>query len=478
MTALDGLVASATVGLAVRPVSFDGWPPELRPPVSGEVSAATVLDAAALMTAARRSQPTFSTGEPVPDPPDLPAPQTWRPGARGVVRQLLAERPEIVAAACKILVAHGAAVPIRELPELAAKAIAPGSPLRAVLAQAAGPRGRWLLGENPAWRGLLSAAEAVPVEADDDAWLHGDLDHRLAWLAARRSAEPDAARQALADVWGQQKTGEKSELLAVLATGLGPGDVPFLEQARVDRSAQVSKVAVRLLSHVPEGAFADRRAGLIAAHARVDKAFLGKPKLAVSEIPADPKDGIPEGAEHGVMSLIESTPLPLWYRVLGYHPPDLAKMAQTGVSFDAATAFFRAAVEQHDLDLVVQFFAAADQPWNKLQKGDLAGIPYNVRIELAKRTVDQADQSGIATAILWLGSPLPEAILDTCLAALARYPALLAFPEIAAALVAARPDQLARVRALADRVPDPQKPAAGRTLTYLTLLTRLNQELS
>jgi len=485
VSAVDELVAAATVGLAVREVEFETWPPELRPAAAApgadeQETAAAVLDAAALVTAAQRAQSVLAQDLwPIPDPPGEEPQRVLSPAATGALRQLLSANPTTLVAAVKIVADRGAALPVRELPELANKAISPGSGLRSLLAAAAGPTGRWLLNQNPRWRGLLAAERvkgpAVPTEAD---WLHGSPARRLAWLEEQRRADPAAGREALAAVWPQQKVDDKTNLLPGLMVGLGPDDVPFLETARKDRSKTVADVAIGLLAHIPTGAFADRRAALIREHFTVRKPFLGKPKLNVTELEADPGDGIPQGAEKGVLALITATPLPLWQAVLGHDPVDLAAMAQDGVSFDAASAFFRAAVQQGDSALMARLFTMAADPWQSVTPADVELLPYNVRIDLARQTLAGAGESGAYLVRSWLGSPLPAAILDDVLAAAAEHPESLAKPEMAAALTACSPAQIAKIRTISDQLADARKFAASRMLADLTLLIRLDQELS
>ena len=479
MTIRDNLIASATVGLGMKPADLDAWPAILRPEMAEESSASTTLDAAALLTVARRAAGALES-DPWPGgtPPVSPEPKPWPPAARGALRQLLSERAEIVAAALRVLANHQAGLPIRDLPELATKALAPGSPLRDVLATAAGPRGRWLLQQNPAWRPLISVAETSEPELDDDDWLHGSLTQRVAWLTHQRSLDAEAGRAALTSVWKQQKAAEKTALLTALATGLGPDDVEFLDDARTDRSSQVGQAARCLLARIPTGAYAERRAQMIASHFQLTKTFLGKPRLFVTELASDPKEGIAAGAEHGVVSFIATTPLALWASVLGYQPVELAGLTQTGVSFDAAKAFLSAASLQRDPEVLEQMIAAMPDPWDLISPEDLASLPYDTRMKITRRAIGELEQNGVTKAIAWLGSPLPVEIIDDCLDAIAGFPQILDSAQTGPALLASRPDQVAKLHLIAETAPDPHQNAARRALQYLTLLSRLDQELS
>ena len=482
MSVVDDLVAAATVGLGVRSVDFTRWPEELRPPegVAAE-DAGTALDVAALAAVARRSGGGLAADQwAAPVPPDLSAVKPWSPAARGILRQLGEQRPEIVAAAVRIVASHGAAWPIREVPELAVKALQPGSPLRAVLAQAVGAQGQWLLAQNPAWRVLLRGVEAAGTGAEptDDEWLHGSLGRRKTWLAARRTGDPAAARDELARVWKQEKAADKIELLGALSTGLSVGDVDFLERVRGERAAKVREAALKLLSRIPEGAFAERRKAMLVEHVEVRKPLLGKGKLHLAAFDADPAEGIAEGAERSVTTFIEYTPLSLWSQVFHRDPGDLVGLEQTGVAVDLGLAFLAAARTQRDPGVMAQMVKVVDQPWTRIWTSDLDLFPDKVRMEIVRDLVRQAGQPGLHCAIEWLGSPLPPEILDDCIAIIGSLPDLLGLPEVGPAFLLADAAQVAKLRVLVESVSTGNQPAARRALTYLTLLTRLDQELS
>jgi hypothetical protein len=358
--------------------------------------------------------------------------------------------------------------------------------LRTVLAAAVGPRGRWLLAANPAWRHFLAAgtvedqtAADGPVDAMADTWLHGTLAERRAWLTQARRIDPATARTALADQWKTLKAKEKADLLPVLATGLSQADLPFLDTARTDRSSAVIDQALPLLARWPEGAYADRRAALMAQHFRLEQTG-ARLTWQVDAIPPDKAEGIPEGAALGVEAFVRWTPLALWPCVLGQDPVALTRLPRSGVEWDPATVFTEAAAAQGDHVLFARLLAETNPSAGRYPDYAAAAksFPEAVRLAVVRRVLSADGVNGFDVVTAWLGLPWPATILGTCVSVLQQSPYALARPDLAAALVRLSPSQCADLRRLIDQVPDKDRPAALRTLGHVTLLTRLNQELS
>ncbi|MDR1238223.1 MAG: DUF5691 domain-containing protein [Propionibacteriaceae bacterium] len=495
----DDLVASATVGLGVRPLNLSRLPAAVSPSGPGDAEAA-LLDAAALFTVARRASRGLCPDRwEIPAPPEIPPVSDWRPAALGALRQLLAEKPEVAAAALGIVTRRGAELPVALVPELAQKALTPGSPLRRAVAGAVGPLGRWLLEQNPAWQTLLGSGgsavlqNAVNVQsppkdtqktaagaaaANEDDWLHGDLDARVSYLTTLRGVDPAAGREALDEQWKKSKVKEKAALLGALSTGLSAADAEFLDRVRADRSDQVAEAALGLLCRLEQGPFAERRAGLIASHFTAKRGLFRK-TVEVADFEADPKEGIPVGAADSVAGFIRYTPLPLWGRVLGTDLAELLTWAWTGIPVDAARAFFFAAVAQDDTALQITLLPQIkEKPWTLVDgAASIARLPWAVRVQVARQALAKAEGGGLGIAVDWLGSPLPPEVTPDAVAALQRVPTQLSYGPVIA-LAYASSDQLAPLRRLADKLPDSQRSAALRQLGHLTLLTRLDQELS
>jgi hypothetical protein len=279
-------------------------------------------------------------------------------------------------------------------------------------------------------------------------------------------------------VWSQLKVSEKTALLTALGTGLSSADVEFLDEVRGEKSIQVTRVALTLLARIPDGAFADRRAEMLSSHVSVRKTIFGAGSLHVLAFEPDPKEGISEGASQSVISFIETTPLNLWTSVLGFTLTKLAHMGQTGVSFPAPAAFLAAGKVQRNPEVIEQMSHLISAPWTHLDADDLAILNSGQRIDLTRRAMHEAGDRGGWVAISWLGSPLPPEILDDVLSWLSAFPVALTAPEVGPALLGCSAAQAGFLRVVADSLPAAHKEDAHRVLHYLTLLTRLDQELS
>lgn len=107
-----------------------------------------------------------------------------------------------------------------------------------------GPRGQWLLQQNPDWHPL---AEQPPAED----WHEQDIGQQLMMLRYLRRREPEQALPPLRAVWPDQNYADKKRLLEELQEGLSEKDLPFLEEARNDRRKEVRQAAMHLLLLIP-----------------------------------------------------------------------------------------------------------------------------------------------------------------------------------------------------------------------------------
>lgn len=107
---------------------------------------------------------------------------------------------------------------------------------------AAGARGRWLAGLNPAWRALAPdfdfaaawRAEATPGK-------------RLSLLKRWRKQDPTAAREALTGVWAKQSPKNQEVLLAGLTVHLSAEDLPWLRERLGPKRRGVRRAIWQLL---------------------------------------------------------------------------------------------------------------------------------------------------------------------------------------------------------------------------------------
>jgi hypothetical protein len=122
--------------------------------------------------------------------------------------------------------------------------------LRTVAIAAGGERAAWLAAENPSWS---FAAVETP-----DTWETGTKDQRLAVLKAERAKTPITARGKVEAVWKTEPADIRTALLSALNVRLSSEDEAFIESALDDRSKEVRRAAVDLLSRLPESQFVAR----------------------------------------------------------------------------------------------------------------------------------------------------------------------------------------------------------------------------
>ncbi|WP_338315936.1 DUF5691 domain-containing protein [Streptomyces bohaiensis] len=203
---------------------------------------------------------------------------------------------------------------------------------QAVLAFA-GPRGRWLAAQNPAWHFATAAdrlpATAVPVEADLSRWEHGAFADRVAVLTTLRAQDPAAGRELLAGTWRTERAEERLLFLDLLRDGLGPADEPFLESALSDRSRTVRSAAAELLTLLPGSALSGRMAQRALACVRLREPADGSGAELVVTAPAEcdremQRDGITAKPPTGqgerswwLQQVLEAAPPAVWREQLG-----------------------------------------------------------------------------------------------------------------------------------------------------------------
>lgn len=95
-----------------------------------------------------------------------------------------------------------------------------------------------------------SAPRLFDEEITADTWLEFPKAQRRTFLRKLRARDAEAGRLLLEQCWANEQAAMRSELLAVLATGLGTADVAFLESLAKDRAESVRSIATRLLSQV------------------------------------------------------------------------------------------------------------------------------------------------------------------------------------------------------------------------------------
>jgi Family of unknown function (DUF5691) len=363
----DDLATVATVGVDRKGLAVS----ELAGPAAGQAAvldpadpAAALLDAAALLTVARRAGVRPGAERPgrggVADPGGPARELSAR--AAGLLRQLGsgdAGAEAFAAADAAILVElltaagrAGYALPAPLLPGLLDAAVRDAG-LRPAVVALLGARGHWLAGHRADWRRAVALARAegiatsggaagnrpepLTAEAGRAAWRAGDRDERRALLAEFRRRDPAAGRELLRAGWAGETGFDRAALLSLLRHGLSAADEDFLEAALDDRAGGVRDEARRLLGWLPGTAFRQREALRAAPVLRVERHGLRR-RLAVT-LPGEPdaaaaRDGVPaaspvDGIGAGGWRLIHvlaGAPLTDWTGRLGLSPAELVAL--------------------------------------------------------------------------------------------------------------------------------------------------------
>lgn len=339
--------------------------------------AAALLDAAALLSSARRAGRRPRGAElPAPARPDA-APELT-PGACAVLGYALRDRDLLLLAdllSAAAAARYRAAAPV--LPSLLDVA-ARDSALCPAVGAVLGERGRWLARHRPEWQRVADTARAAdpggPAQpaapdrasgagepdagalADTDVWRTGFRAERRDWLAALRQRAPGPAREVLAASWSRETGDDRAELLQTLAAGLSAADEPFLEGALDDRKGQVREVAAGLLGALPDSALVRRaiRRGVPVLRIERRELAVSLPAPADSGAVRDGVGGPPPLPAIGARAwrltqVIAAVPLAEWTARLGLAPAALAALAVPGGFWADVHAGWRlAAVAQRD----------------------------------------------------------------------------------------------------------------------------------
>jgi hypothetical protein len=352
-TSYEDLVTAATVGLARRPVAIEA----LDGPAGGHHAVITqgdavdaLLDAAALLTVARRAGAVPVRGVELPPPMPADTAPELPPRAVQVLRRVTGD-PDLLADLLTATAKAGLRTPAPLLPALldaAVRTVALRPAVRATL----GARGRWLAGHRAEWRRVTEEAvgQAGIAEgaADPRTWETGTRAERVAYLAALRDQDPLVARELLAAGWAREGADDRAQLLAVLSRSLSPADEKFLETMLGDRAAAVRATARGLLARLPGSAFsrraADRTASVLSLHADGGRRWLAAclppdtAGLPAAVRAAHERDGIPgavpppgigAGAWH-LTRIVAAAPLSTWTGRFGMSAREIAALPITG----------------------------------------------------------------------------------------------------------------------------------------------------
>ena len=355
----DDLVSAALVGTGRRraaPIPGGDALGAVAARVDHADEAARLLDLAALVMVHRRAGRRAPAGPAPIGCAEVDARASVPEAARARLRVLLEGDgldflPEWLTNAS----AAGFRAPESELPALLTLART-RSDLRAVVADFAGPRGRWLAGLNPEWSWL---ARVAPADVDDpgEQWRHGRFGERLSAFAILRAQDPDAARTLLEQTWRAESAEDRAVFVQALGPALTATDETFLEAALDDRARVVRVAAAGLLAALPDSAFAARmrERALTCLRPGADDRVLVVPPAACDD--AMRRDGIADSSPTGredhswwLGEVVAATPLAVWCEVFGQSPEDIvARRLPRRFAEDVRDGWARAAVLQRDV---------------------------------------------------------------------------------------------------------------------------------
>ncbi len=355
MSTWQDLVTASLIGTERTEVPAAGIPGVLNgdPADAAQDPAAVLLDRAALLTAARRAGRRPGRADPLPaaEPDDRPT--VSQDAGRRLARMLGGEYPDLLAEWLAEATDRGLRPPPALLPALldrARRAAAADPGLPRLVAEADGPRARWLAGLNPDW----DLAQDLP---GDDAWRLGTAAKRRGYLASLLASDPDAARALIADGWQAAAPGERAMFLAVLADGLAPPDEPLLEAALDDGADDVRAWAAYLLARLPGSALGRRMAERALRCLRLERSARGTRLVAVPPAENDTsmrRDGVTPGpaADQArlLLELVARTPLRTWTDEFGRTAAQIVSVPSGDWTPVLFTAWARAAIAQRDQD--------------------------------------------------------------------------------------------------------------------------------
>lgn len=236
-----------------------------------------------------------------------------------------------------------------------------------------GKRGVWLAGHHPAWAEIALAAwveNASPTEIETT-WGTGNRAARRLLLESLRQQATPLARHLLAATWEEGSAEERTELLAVLETGLGPQDEPFLEATLDDRSKEVRRVAAGLLARLPASRLVQRqverarpllswKAGGLLRKAQVEVALPESCDKAMQRDGVEPKP--PPRLKMGekawwLAQMLKTIPPVTWSRAWGQRPAAILEAVPAEWRDLLHESWITAAAHNADLDWVEALLA-------------------------------------------------------------------------------------------------------------------------
>jgi hypothetical protein len=373
MSTWRDLVTASLIGTERTGVPAAGIPG--LPPAEDDAGdpAAVLLDRAALLTAARRAGRRPDRAEPLPVCEPDPRRPVSPAAADRLARMLGGEYPDLLIEWLRAATARGLRLPPQFLPVLLDRAQRPGpsnTALAHLVAEAGGPRARWLARLNPDWE--FAAAPTPRALTGEDAWRLGDAGQRRSCLAALLAADPAAARDLVRGSWDAAGPAERIMFLSVLADRLGPADEPLLDAALDDRAEDVRGRAAHLLARLPGSALGQRMAERALRYVRVEQDARGTRLVITPPAESDASmrhDGIAPGPAAGrlrlpqrtflLLEVVTRTPLRAWTDGFGLTAAQVVALRSGEWAPVLFTGWARAAIAQRDREWMAALITRA-----------------------------------------------------------------------------------------------------------------------
>jgi len=332
---LQTITATALIGTqrqAFTPISTDGNLGQLLANVDIANQEAALLSTVAIITMYQQAGqlPITNHQLPIPDPGELEdLPYCSDRTGYYLSLMLSSEHQQLLPELLDRLASLGQRVHETSLPRLLDLGKRQ-SDLREVIAKVLGKRGQWLAAQNPEWSYVASEEESV--------WETGSKAARLMWLTKLRRQEPNQARQLLESTWKQESASDRTAFLEVLGNGLSMMDEPFLEALLDDRSKEVRRITVDLLTCLPESRFCQRAIAKVQDFIKlqrdgnqqyftVDLPEVHTPEMLRDGIEAKSNDNQIGDRASWLLKMLTSTPLSFWHQHFTMSIEDLVKAA-------------------------------------------------------------------------------------------------------------------------------------------------------
>ncbi|NJK45002.1 MAG: hypothetical protein HC933_12580 [Pleurocapsa sp. SU_196_0] len=280
MNDLETIIATALIGTERQP------PPaiSLEPNLTGETREATLLSAAALVSAYRRAGYVPQTGTATLEPSDMDTKPEMTSAMRDLLHRVLSHG-ELVTEYLELLGTKGVRLSHRDLPLMLDNG-RQSTYQRALITPLLDTRGRWLARLNKNWAWATGNTESL--EDAVASFETGSKSARSLAFQTIRETDPSRALALLETTWKQEAAPERKEFIALLNTKLSDTDETFLETALIgDRSSDVRDTAAELLAQLPNSAFNARTRSYLKPILRVTKP---KAKNILERV----KDGVQE----------------------------------------------------------------------------------------------------------------------------------------------------------------------------------------